>query len=219
MDIILPCIMRRDKANIQESVKNMLGRYKKRLLIILSSIILIAAAFGYGYYVTMKKILKEVPQPKPGERIDVKEKTPVNIDEKGTAQFPSGDRVTPSTVLVEKIVSINTGNIIENDPKSVPDEIVNFDEEQVKDYFSDYDAVMFSKDKITVERKFPNLPDCFLVKLEDDIIKVFVTDDEGQAVIFNDFTPVRCKNKDETIEKGIEVKTLDEVYSAISDYE
>lgn len=191
---------------------------RKRLWIILSCIVLIVGAFGYSYFTTLKRIINEVPEQKPGTRINTKNSFPPINYEEGVSKFPPEDIVTPSTLLIERTLSINTGCYIENQTE-IPDELVNMTEDQVKEFYKDYESVEFSKEKIIISRKLPFLPNRFLVKLEDKYIKVFVTDSEGKASIYEEFPPVPCKNKDDELIKGIEVETLDEVWERIGDYE
>jgi hypothetical protein len=166
----------------------------------------------------LKKIIAQPPDPKPITRINygvIK----ISIDEgEGVSHFPSEDRITPSSILVENIKSQNTGKI-EEKQLDVPEEIMNYTEEQVKKYYEKYDSVYFSKDKIIIERNTSYLPDRFLVKLEGGYVKVFITDSEGVATIYDDFSPVPHKNIDGQLEIGIEVETIEEVWDKIQDYD
>lgn len=192
---------------------------RKKIWIILSCIVLILGSFGYGYYSTLKNMADEVPQLKPGARINVKNDIQsVTDNEEGVNMFPSEDRVTPSTVLIEVIESINTGSRVENQSE-VPEEIINFTKEQVLDYFREYDSIEFNTEKIMAIKRVPYLPNRFVVKLEDKYIRVYETDTDGKAVIMKDFPEILSKNKDSDLIKGIEVETLDEVWQRIGDYE
>lgn len=193
----------------------------KKVWIILSCIVIIAGAFGYGYYSAFNKKLGESAQKKPTINLDsVNNDIPEVIgEEEGVSKFPPEDRVSPYTMLIEKIVSVNTGSEMEKEPKVVPDEIVNYTEEQVKNFFKGYDSVEFSPEKIVLLKKMPFLPDGYVVKLEDKYIKVFITDSTGKASLCGDFEPVPHKNKDQKLEQGIEVDSPDKVYEIIQDYE
>lgn len=196
---------------------------RQKVWIILSCVVLIAGAFGYGYYTTLNKMFRENPEKKPITKLDdidyAENLPPVTEDEKGVGQFPPEERVTPSTLLVEKIISINTGKEMEKEPKVVPEEIVNYTEDQVKSFFKGYDSIEFSDEMILLIKKMPYLPDKYVVKLEDKYIKIFVTDSMGKASLCDDFEPVLHKNKDKMLEQGIEVDSPDKVYQIIQDYE
>jgi hypothetical protein len=101
----------------------------------------------------------------------------------------------------------------------VPDEIIDLTEEEIKEYYKNYDSVEFTREKIVLEKRLPNLPDHFIVKLENKYIKVFITDAKGDATIYEDFKPILHKNKDEKLEKGIEVERLEDIWIIIQDYE
>lgn len=193
----------------------------KKIWIVLSCIVLIIGAFGYGYYSTLSKIIDKTPERKPVTKINSidKDLPPVIGDEEGVSRFPPEDRVTPYTLLIEKIISINTGKEIEKEPKVVPEEIVNYTEDQVKEFFKDYDSIEFNPERIVLVKKMPYLPDRYVVKLEDKYIKIFVTDSTGKATICDDFEPTLYKNKDKMLEQGIEVDSPDKVWQIIQDYE
>lgn len=192
---------------------------RKKLLIILSCIVLVAGVFGYSYFTTVKNILNETPKKKPGERLNIRnELPPVNREDEGVSKFPLEDRVKPSTILVIIKESINTGKTIET-RELVPDAVVDLTKEEVEEFYKDYNSVVFDTDKITLVKKYPYLPNCFVVKGDDKFIKVFTTDEEGKAVILDDFPEVPCKNRDDELMRGIEVETLDEVWQLIGDYE
>lgn len=193
----------------------------KKIWIVLSLIVLMFGAFGYGYYSALSRELNKPAEKTPIAKInsDALELPPVNGDEEGVSQFPQEDRVTPSTLLIEKIHSINTGCEIEKEAKVVPDEIVNFNEEQVKEFFKEYDSVEFSKEKITLVKNTPYLPNMYVVKLEDKYVKVFITDSEGKATLCNDFEPTPCKNKDKNLIQGVEVDSPEKVWEIIQDYD
>lgn len=193
----------------------------KKIWITLSCIVLIIGAFGYGYYSTLSKMNDAPPNKKPNTAINNinHEVPPVTDEDEGVSKFPPEDRVTPTTLLIEKIRSINTGSEMEGEPKIVPDELVNYTEEQVKTFFKGYDSVEFSKEKIVLVKNMPYLPDRYVVKLEDKYIKIFTTDSTGKATLCTDFEPVLHKNKDSKLENGIEVNSPEDVYEIIQDYE
>ena len=191
----------------------------RKLFIIISSVVLILGAFGFGYFSTLKRIINEVPDKKPGTRIDNKKIIPPLDDEK-VNMIPNEKTVTPSTILVKKIISINTGKTIIEYDDIVPDTIVNFNEDEAIDYFKNYGKVIeFSKDKIEVKRELPFLPDCFVVKLETKNIVVYKTDADGIATKYKGFEPIPYKNKDKKLEVGIEVESENEIWSKIQDYD
>jgi hypothetical protein len=188
--------------------------------IILSCVILITAAFYFGYYSTVKKNegQNSLPNPKP-TTIAKNNNTPSQID-RTVNNVSVEEIVTPQTVLQKTIESINTGNTVDEYNGAVPEDIVNMNEAEVKEYFTDYGNVTeFSKDKIVVVKRLPNLPDRYLIKIENDNIIVYRTDDEGTAYKYEEFEPKPCKNKDPQLEKGIEVESEDEVYETIGDYQ
>lgn len=193
---------------------------KKRVMIwlILSFIVLVFGAFGYGYYSTLKNISRE--------KTDQRKETGINYKfydqsemEDEVNRVPEEDRVTPSTVLEKKIISINTGKALIEYSGPVPEEIVNFNREQVTDFFGSYKVDEFSRDKITVLKEMPYLPDHFIVKLENSQIVVFKTDSKGQATKYEEFEPMPYKNRDINLERGIEVKTEEEIWEKIRDYD
>jgi hypothetical protein len=55
--------------------------------------------------------------------------------------------------------------------------------------------------------------------LDNKLIRVYATDDNGIAEIVENFPEMPCKNKDEELARGIEVETLDEAWQRIGDYE
>lgn len=192
---------------------------RKKIWIVLSCMVLILGAFGYSYYSTLKRIINEVPEQKPGARINIKKDfPPINSGEEGVSKFPPQDKVTPSTILIEKTLSINTGCSIETQHE-VPEEIINLTNEEVKEYYVGYDSMEFNKEIIIISRKVPYLPNRFIVRLEDKYIVVFTTDSEGKATKYDDFDPIPCKSKDAQLIKGIEVETLEEVWQIIGDYD
>lgn len=193
---------------------------RKKIWIVLSCIVLILGAFGYSYFTTVKNMINEGPEEKPGRRMTVKESIDPYIqdEDEGVSKFPPEDRVSPSTILIEKIISINTGCSDEY-KQEVPEEIVDFTEEQVKEYYKEYDSVEFSTEAIVIVKRVPYLPNHFVVKLEGKYIKVYSTDLDGKAIIDKSFPEILCKNKDNELVKGIEVDSLDEVWQRIADYE
>lgn len=191
----------------------------KKLWIILSCIVLIVGAFGYGYYTTVGKISNEKPLPKPGTRIDFKNHIPPEEEE--VNKIPLDDKVTPNTVLEKKIVSINTENQIIEYNDIVPDSLVNLTKSQIIDYFNSngYNKVEYDNGKISAIKELPNLPDCYVIKLENNYITVYKTDSGGIATRYEEFDPIPYKNKDEKLEKGIEVSSEEQIYEKIQDYE
>lgn len=190
----------------------------KKVWILLSCVVLIIGAFWYGYYKTLGNITQEQPDEKQGEKIDYKY-YPSPIDDEIVDKVPAEDMVTPSMELEKKIISINTGKELVEYSGKVPENMVNLTKSQLMDYFSDYGSVEFNNNKIIVTRKMPNLPDHFIVKLNDKNIIVYKTDSNGIATLYEDFKPEPHKNRDEKLEKGIEVDTLEKVYELIEDYE
>lgn len=194
-------------------------KFHKKLWIILTCIVLILGAFGYGYYATLGKISKNQPNQKPNNKIDYKY-YPTPENEEGVNKIPDEDMVTPSMILERKIKSINTGRELIEYNGVVPDNLVNLTRQEVVDYLKkDYEFVEFSTEKITAVKEIPNLPEHFVVILENKYIVVYKTDSDGLATRYENFEPVPHKNKDERLEKGIEVKTEDDIFKIIGDYE
>ena len=190
----------------------------KKVLLILSFIILVLSAFGYGYYNTLRKMLKDTPNPKPQPAVKVEYADKTSSEHREVTQILAEDKVTPSTLLYERIISLNTGMDTLKQIE-LPNDIINFTEKETAEYFKEYNSIEFSKDKIILEKKMPNLPNHFIVKLENKYIKVFITNDKGEATIFDDFKPIPYKNKDEQLEKGIEVERLEDIWVIIQDYD
>lgn len=176
-------------------------------------------AFGYGYYTSLSRNIVDEPKPKSRTLVENISNLPPYIEEKEVGLTSEEDIVTPSTMLEMKIVSINTGNSVTEYNDVVPNVLVNMNEDEVREYFKYQGSVEFSKDKITVTRELPYLPDCFVVKLENKYIVVYKTDADGNATRYEEFEPLPQKNRDSTLEKGIEVKTIEEVWEKIQDYE
>lgn len=193
---------------------------RKKMYIILSCIVLVLGVFGFSYYTTLRNMIDETPKEKSGMIINARDDISpiVNDEEEGVSNFPLEERVSPTTILIERIESINTGKSIEY-KQEAPEEIVNFTGDEVIDYYKDYDSVKFTDNMIVIVKKTPYLPNHFIVKLEEDYIKVYTTDLDGKAVIYKDFAQIPCKNRDSELERGIEVESLDEVWQRIGDYE
>lgn len=197
-------------------------RINKRYVLLLT-VMLVLSAFFYSYYITMKKI-NDIPQglnqnKKPNTAINSNDLTPDSDDSQEVGMIE--DKVTPNTVLVKKVVSINTENFKVEYEGQIPDEIVDFNKEQVEEYFSDYGKVIdFSKYKIVVDKELPFLPDSYIIKAEGEYINVYKTDSEGNISKY-DYSdePLLCKNRDSELEKGIEVGTLEEIDAKLQDYE
>jgi len=192
----------------------------KKIWITLCFIVLIAGAFGYGYYSTLGKITNEKPNQKPGTFIDNKKYIPYIDDmDQGVNKVPDEDRVTPSMTLIKKITSINTGKEIIEYDGVVPDNLINLTKQQVVDYFKDYGVAELTDGKINVIKKLPNLPDHYIVKLENKYIVVYKTNSKGIATKYEGFEPILHKNRDSGLEKGIEVETEEEIWKKVQDYE
>jgi hypothetical protein len=207
------------KAIIEKIKEVLFLNVRNKRWIIVSCIVLILGAFGYGYFSTVSNLKSGISNPKPGTRLENMDNSTLG-NQDGEANKPSEeDRVAPSAVLVKKVRSINSGKEKVEEEGPVPKELVNLTRGEVERMYNDYDtSVEFSRDIITVTRELPYLPKCLVVKLEYQYIKVFQTDEEGNTTPY-DFEPVEYKNTDEELEKGIEVETEEEIYNIIQDYE
>lgn len=190
----------------------------KKFWILLSCVVLVFGAFGYGYYKTLGNITREQRDEKQGDKIDYKY-YPSPIDDEIVDKVSVEDIITPSMELEKKIISINTGKELIEYSGKVPENMVNLTKTQLTDYFKDYGSVEFNNNKIIVTRKMPNLPNRFVLKLDGNNIVVYKTDSKGIATLYEDFEPEPHKNRDERLERGIEVDTIEKVYELIEDYE
>lgn len=192
----------------------------QKVIIVLSCIILICGACFYMYYSTLDKAGK-------GGNANLKPNTISDSTASGgsdlVSKTPAEDTVTPNTVLRRIAVSESTGKTKDEYKGIVPDNLVNMTKDEVVNFYKSVDPNMkvteFSKDEVDVVRYTSYLPNCYLVRIEENDIVVYTTDDDGVPHKYEKFTPRPCKNKDELIEKGIEVESEEDVNTTIGDYD
>lgn len=176
-----------------------------------SCLALVCCSFYIGYFGTLKSSGSQSAQKKPA---------PADVSGSGdeAVELLSREvRITDATVLEKKVESINTGASRVEYSGKVPDILVGYTKAQTSDYFKNYGTVKeFGKDRISVVRRLPNLPNCYLLKLEGDYMVIYSTDNDGVQKRYGE--PIPCGNRDENLERGIEKDTLDEIYEIIEDY-
>jgi hypothetical protein len=194
-------------------------RIQLKKWIILGCVMLSITAFYYGYYITFNKYKIEKPLDTKGGIIGDTGSSTFNKIDDIEALPPKTKKVAKDTMLIRKVISINTDNLKVEYEGYIPDFLVNCTEEQIIDYYNDLGKVEFIGNTIYVTRECPYMPNCYVVKLDGDYIKAYKTDLNGNAEEFTEFTPELCRNKDGQLEKGIEVENPDDIYRVIQDYD
>lgn len=192
-----------------------------KIIIVLSCILLICGAGFYIYYTN------NISGRTQGGSANLKPNTiSDNTGADGSSQVSKTTlekTLSPGAILKRIIISRNTETSVVDYEGIVPDNLVNKTKDEASEYYKSLDNGMavteFGKDKIVVVKYTPYLPNCYVVKLEGNDIVVYRTDGDGIAYRYEEFIPRPCKNKDEKLEKGIEVKTEKEIYNVIGDYD
>ncbi len=217
---------------------------KKRLIVLVSSILMFIA-LGYGYVSNDKPLEKpgelgnkisEEDIVKDEEDIsdlinNTKEVDNQGIEKEGNEKEEAEDNQISTTIVTENTEIVfdtyynQTGEINRNSIK-VPTPIIGMTLSEFRDYiesnYSDWRIKNIStKSVVLYKEKNSLMPNTYLIKNNEGYITIYKVNDDGEIEIFDetDISVNNLPNTDRTkLNKGIYVKTLEEVESLIEDY-
>lgn len=106
---------------------------------------------------------------------------------------------------------------------TVPEEIVNFDEKQTAEYYSNWDLKGFSNNEIVIYKEFEGSCDeHYIIKVEDGILVIYNIDDNGVETLKEKTTISTNYLPEEDLvelEKGIKIFGKDNLNATIEDFE
>lgn len=192
---------------------------KKTVLIIIGIIILLVISMFIGYYIYKTEIAdgQDLAINSNEQQVAKEERNlvtrQVNMQE---------EKVTPNTQFILQ-KHYNTCGHTTLDYVEIPSEIVNMNEKEVKEQYSDWKIKQFSKERVILEKQEEGTCDQhYILREKDGYIAVYWINQKGQESlkeVTGIATEYLTQNDLMEIEEGIVVYGLQELNSKIEDYE
>lgn len=201
-------------------VINMSNRLK-----VLICIVLLILGFSLSYFFTKKEKVDGTVDD--GETF-VSEK----VDDECTEEYLQLQNITTVSATEEKLSS-NAILILKkyykncdhtlNEYVELPQELVNMTENEVKDYYKDWEVIGFEKSKLTLYKEFDDTCDeHFKLKIENGKVVVYVINDDGIESVYEK-TNISSEYLTETdllsMQNGLEIYGQEELNQIIEDFE
>lgn len=134
----------------------------------------------------------------------------------------SGIKITPSTVVVFKKL-YKKCNHEEQINEKAKQSIVNMNEEELQNYYSDWTIKQFSKNQIVLYKEFDGYcNNHYLIKEQDGFVKVFKVEEDGTETLIQD-TSISLQYLPETdrlnIKQGMMVYKKEDLNKILEDLE
>lgn len=134
----------------------------------------------------------------------------------------NNEKVNPKSLLIMKQFYNKCGHTIEEE-YTVPIDIVNMTEEEVENYYNDWDLEDFSKDKIIIYKKYDGICDeHYILKDVNGVITVYRKNNNDEEIfIFSTEIVTKYLPKDDIdrLKKGIEILGKKDLSIFLEDFE
>lgn len=190
----------------------------KKAIFILCLIILLCASFCIGIAVKREKEQEEIIK---NDMIFDKEENEV-IENETIETSSNEEKTTPNTVLILKKYHTDCGHTISN-KATIPDEMVNLTEEEIKEKYSNWELESFSQDEVILTKTLESFcGEHYYLLEENGYINIYIEDENGNKTLKEE-NIISCEYLPETdritLRNGIMVYGTEELNKILEDYE
>ena len=188
------------------------------IIAIIAILLIISSAIGiYAYYVKYKTDQNTIKGKQLAE--DIKN----TIIEENTLETVSNQNIISPNALVKKTTYFEVCNHEITDIEDIPNELINKEEKEVKEYYKDWNIKLYSPTKIEIEKKLNDFCDRhFELKEHEGVIGIYKIDKLNNRV-FREDTQIQTKYLPEMdlirLKDGIQVIGEEELNSVLEDFE
>lgn len=196
------------------------------LALIFSSIGFVVGYYRYSSLISKEKLERQKEQELLQALIKAQEDSWYNMNKGNETQVTSyGDIIGTNTVLINKILYTQCEDVIEEEEKPTSD-LIGLNKKGFEDYLAanrlNWDLESFSKEEIIlIKRENKVCPNDYVVSVNKGYIAVYKYDKDGEKKLIDQTEiPINVLPTvdQEKLQRGIIVKTLDEVNQLLEDY-
>jgi hypothetical protein len=201
-----------------------MNRFKKMKGLAFLCTVLLVGGFAIGYLSGLE------PKPDRLHRVDIsglgngeaaEDDGADEAIENTTVDQIDGRHITRDTRLILKTKYLDCGHIVV-DRTDIPDDILGFDEEQLQDYYEEWEIEEFNSEQIVLVQSIPGIcTEHYLLGVQGDYLAVYGFGRDGEPVL-NEVTDIPISilrlNDQQRLRKGILLNSMEEVNRFIEEY-